>query len=228
LNALTWTAGLGIALLVPMGMGAFAAEPATGSIYTCVDSNGRRITSDRPISACLDREQRELGATGNVRRIIGPSLTEHERTLQAAQQRKQEEEQNRIAEDRRRERVLIARYPDKATHDAERAAALESVDAVAATAVNRINELKDRRKAIDAEMEFYQKDPAKAPMSLRRKLVSNDADIEEQQRFIAAQGQEKNRISKRFDAELAQLKQLWAARASVPAAPPGKTEAAAR
>ena len=65
-------------------------------------------------------------------------------------------------------------------------------------------------------------------MSLRRKLVSNDADIEEQQRFIAAQGQEKNRISKRFDAELAQLKQLWAARASVPAAPPGKTEAAAR
>lgn len=228
MNAYGRIAGWVIALLLPAGMGALAADTGTGSIYTCVDANGRRITSDRPISACLDREQRELGATGTVRRIIGPSLTEHERALQAAQQRKLEEEQNRIAEERRRERVLISRYPDRAAHDTERAAALESVDAVTATAVKRIEELKDRRKAIDAEMEFYQKDPAKAPMKLRRQLASNEADIEEQQRFIAGQDQEKRRIHKRFDAELAQLKQLWAARAPVPAVLPGGAAAAAR
>ncbi|MCO5104756.1 MAG: DUF4124 domain-containing protein [Burkholderiaceae bacterium] len=207
-------------------MGALAAETA-GSIYTCVDANGRRITSDRPIPACLDREQRELGATGTVRRVIGPSLTEHERAQLEAQKRKQEEERNRIADERRRERVLISRYPDRAAHDAERAAALESVDVVTATAVKRIDELKERRKALDSEMEFYQKDPAKAPMKLRRELASNEADIEEQQRFIAGQDQEKQRIHKRFDAELAQLRQLWAARAAVPAVLPGGAAAAA-
>ena len=31
---------------------------AQAAIYTCVDAQGRRITSDRPIAACMDREQR--------------------------------------------------------------------------------------------------------------------------------------------------------------------------
>jgi hypothetical protein len=59
-------------------------------------------------------------------------------------------------------------------------------------------------------MEFYQKDPAKAPMALRRKIAENDEDMEEQQRFVANQDLEKRRIHQRFDAELAQLRRLWA------------------
>ncbi len=29
------------------------------AIYTCTDAQGRRITSDRPIAACIDRPQRD-------------------------------------------------------------------------------------------------------------------------------------------------------------------------
>ena len=36
-------------------------------IYTCVDAKGRRLTSDRPIMECIDREQNELSAGGTVR-----------------------------------------------------------------------------------------------------------------------------------------------------------------
>ena len=202
---------VGGVLLATLGADwAWAQAPGTsGGIYTCVDRNGRRLTADRPIAECLDREQRELGPSGIVRRQIGPSLTEHERAAQEAQRRKEAEARARELEERRRERALTARYPDKATHDMERAAAIQLVDDVTATAEKRLVELAQQRKAFDVEMEFYKKDPNKAPMSLRRKIAENEESIAEQQRFIAGQDQEKRRVHQRFDVELAQLRKLW-------------------
>ena len=202
---------VGGVLLATLGADlAWAQAPGTsGGIYTCVDRNGRRLTADRPIAECLDREQRELGPSGIVRRQIGPSLTEQERAAQEAQRRKEAEARARELEERRRERVLTARYPDKATHDVERAAAIQMVDDVTATAEKRLVELAQQRKAFDVEMEFYKKDPNKAPMALRRKIAENEESIAEQQRFIAGQDQEKRRVHQRFDVELAQLRKLW-------------------
>ena len=202
---------VGGVLLATLGADwARAQAPGTsGGIYTCVDRNGRRLTADRPIAECLDREQRELGPSGIVRRQIGPSLTEQERAAQEAQRRKEAEARARELEERRRERALTARYPDKATHDVERAAAIQLVDDVTATAEKRLVELAQQRKAFDVEMEFYKKDPSKAPMSLRRKIAENEESIAEQQRFIAGQDQEKRRVHQRFDVELAQLRKLW-------------------
>ncbi|CAN7676169.1 DUF4124 domain-containing protein [Acidovorax sp. LjRoot118] len=180
-----------------------------GSIYTCVDRNGRRLTADRPIAECVDREQRELGPSGIVRRQIGPTLTEQERAALEVRQRKEAEERSRALEERRRERALTSRYPDKAAHDVERKAAIQMVEDVAATAQKRIVELRQQRQAMDTEMEFYKKDPNKAPMTLRRKIAENDDSIAEQQRFIGGQDDEKRRVHQRFDVELAQLRKLW-------------------
>ena len=83
------------------------------------------------------------------------------------------------------------------------------MDDVTATAEKRINELKAERKKLDTEMEFYKKDPNKAPMTLRRKIGEVEESVAEQQRFIAGQDQEKRRVHARFDAELAQLRKLW-------------------
>jgi hypothetical protein len=201
-----------------------AQEPA-GGIYTCVDRNGRRLTADRPIPECLDREQRELSPSGTVRRQIGPSLSENDRAVQEAQRRKEAEDRARVLEERRRERALTARYPDKATHDVERAAAIQLVDDVTATAEKRIAELKQQRKGFDTEMEFYKRDPNKAPMTLRRKIAENEDSIAEQQRFLAGQDQEKRRVHQRFDLELAQLRKLWDAQ-RLPAAPTAAASAA--
>lgn len=200
-------------------------------VYTCIDKSGRRITADRPIADCVDREQRILDTTGTERRRIGPTLTEHERAAQEAQRRKDALERARIAEERRRERVLVARYPDEAAHQTEREAAIAQVDEVIAVARKRIQDLKGERTRIDAELEFYQRNPLKAPVKLQRQIAENDQHMDEQLRFLTAQDQEKRRIHQRFDTELAQLRQLWAAQraASVQWAPtpgaPGATPA---
>lgn len=209
MSNLDWVKGGVVAAALVCVTGLAYAQAAGGSIYTCIDRNGRKLTADRPIPECLDREQRELGPTGIVRRQIGPSLTEQERAAVEAQRRKEAEERSRQVEERRRERVLTARYPDKASHDVERAAAIAMVDDVTATAEKRIVELREQRKTFDAEMEFYKKDPNKAPMTLRRRIAENEDSIAEQQKFLAGQDQEKRRVHQRFDTELAQLRRLW-------------------
>ncbi|GAO26053.1 hypothetical protein ALISP_5873 [Alicycliphilus sp. B1] len=205
---LACAAGLALGALAP----AWAQQGKTAQeVYTCIDRQGRRITSDRPIAECVDREQRVLDHTGTERRRIGPTLTEHERAAQEAQRRKEAEERARFLEERRRERVLLARYPDEAAHQAEREAAIDQVEEVIVVAHKRIQALKAERRRIDVELEFYRGDPAKAPAKLQRQIAENDQALAEQQRFLVAQDLEKRRIHQRFDAELAQLRQLWAA-----------------
>ncbi|OGB19585.1 MAG: DUF4124 domain-containing protein [Burkholderiales bacterium RIFCSPHIGHO2_02_FULL_66_10] len=178
-------------------------------IYTCIDSKGRRITSDRPITECLDREQRELTGSGTVKRVVPPSYTAEERARIDAQKKAEEALQARIAEEKRRDRALLIRYPNKPVHDKERADALAQIDEVISAVNKRAQALLDQRKDISAELEFYQNDVSKAPLWLRRKLEDNEQQVAVQQRFVVEQTQEKQRLNARFDEELVKLRQLW-------------------
>ena len=202
-----WTVQLRIFLLL-LGAGCAGLAQAQ-SIYSCTDSKGRKLTSDRPIQECLDREQRELNPSGSTKRAVGPSLTAAEREQAEAQQRKEAEQNARVNEERRRNRALLMRYPDRAAHDREREASLKQVDAVIEAANKRLGELSQQRAAIDTEMEFYKKDPSKAPAKVRRQMAEHEESVRGQQRFIDDQQQEKKRINERFDEELLRLKPLW-------------------
>lgn len=200
---------LGLLLLVGFDP-AWAQQSNSSGIYTCVDSKGRRLTSDRPIAECLDREQRELSPSGTVRRTHGPSLTAVERAVQEEKDRKAAEEKFRVAEEKRREKVLLARYPNRTSHDRERAQALIAQEAVVAEAAKRVTELDAQKKKLVTETEFYKADMSKMPAQLKRKLEENEQQIAAQKRFMANQDEEKQRINARFDEELARLKVLWA------------------
>ena len=193
-----------------------AAQSA--GIYTCVDAKGRKITSDRPIVDCIDREQVELNPSGTVRRKVGPSLTAQERAAEEAKEREAAEERARRVEEKRRDHALLVRYPYRSVHDAERSEALAQIDVVIKAAQQRLTELQQQRKKIDTEMEFYKKDPSKAPPSVRRQLEDNDHSMAVQKRFIGDQESEIKRVNARFDEELVRLKGLWPTTAQVPAA----------
>lgn len=202
-------AGLLLALAAPAVP---AQEKKGGGIYSCVDSKGRRLTSDRPIVDCLDREQKELGASGTVRRVVPPSYTAEERARIEEQRRAEELERSRIAEEKRRERALLIRYPTQAMHDKERAEALKQIDEVIEAVKKRVTELGRQRQEIDQELEFYQNDPKKAPPWLQRKLEDNAQQVQVQTRFLSDQNLEKQRVNARFDEELVKLRALWTKR----------------
>ena len=188
---------------------AFAQSGLAQGIYTCVDAQGRKLTSDRPIPECIDREQKLLNPSGTVKQKIGPTLTAAERTAQEAKEKQELEDRNRIAEEHRRDKALLARYPTRAAHDKERNEALAQVTAVSKAASTRLNELAAQRKKLDDEMEFYKKDPTKAPEYLRRQVEENNQSAVVQKRFIVEQEEEVRRVNGRFDDELVRLRQLW-------------------
>ena len=216
-----------VALVLAAGSAGFAqAQNAQGGIYSCVDAKGRKITSDRPIPDCIDREQKVLNPSGTVKGRVGPTLTAQERAEQETKEKQAAAERLRKEEEKRRDRALLVRYPERAVHDAERAEALNQISVVKAAAANRVVELQRQKTAIDAEMEFYKKDPSKAPLAVKRQVEENAKSIAVQHRFITDQDGEIARVNARFDEELVRLKELWKLRApaagvaTAPAKPP--------
>ncbi|MDZ7922343.1 DUF4124 domain-containing protein [Rhodoferax sp.] len=203
-----WVLG---AIATVAGVTAWAqAQPVPGGVYTCIDAKGRKLTADRPIVECIDREQKVLNPSGTVRAKVGPSLTAQEKLELEQKEKREAEERSRSAEEKRRDRALLTRYPNKGVHDQERAEALAQIEAVAKAATTRLTELTRQRVAIDEEMEFYKKDPTKAPAYVRRQLEENTQSQSVQKRFIAEQEAEARRLNARFDDELVRLRQLWA------------------
>lgn len=187
---------------------------AHAEIYSCVDAKGRTITADRPIMDCLDRNQRELSSFGIVKRQIGPSLTAQEQVQQDQKDRQVAEQRAREAESKRRDRTLLLHYPNRALHDQQRAATLAQSDETIQLARKIIAELTLERKAMTRELGTYAKDPSKAPESIKLSLQDNQESLLEHQKIIADQEQEKKRVNRRFDEELARLTQLWGTKAT--------------
>jgi hypothetical protein len=199
--------------LTLVGLGAsFHGLVGAQGIYVCTDAHGRRLTSDRPIPECADREQRELSPSGLVKRVIPGAVSAQEQAQLAKQAEAEAEQRARDREQLRKDRALMNRYANQRQHDAEREKQLAMVDANLTVIQNRTRELQQQAKGFQEEMEFYKTDPSKAPTWLKRRVADNMALQEQQQQLVAAQLEEAKRVNARFDEELVRLKALWAAR----------------
>ncbi len=184
-----------------------SAESAGPGIYTCTDDKGRRLTSDRPIPDCSSREQRVLNRDGSLRTVRPPVLTADERAEREAVERRVALAKAAQADAVRRDRNLIARYPNEAAHRRSREDAQNTVRAAIRATELRVTELSTERAPILAEAEFYK---GKAlPLKLRQQLDANDAAVEAQRSSAQNQAAELVRINRLYDAELERLKRLW-------------------
>lgn len=183
--------------------------PTGTEIYTCVDASGRKLTSDRPIAACRDREQKILNPSGTVRARIGPALTAKEQEQLEISAQARRVERARLEEEKRQDRALLSRYPNQAAHDQERAKTLDHINQIRQTALERSRELLDRRQQLADEMAFYVKDPTKAPPQLQHQYQDVNQSLEVQGRVLAELDAQALRAKQRFDAELKRLQSLW-------------------
>jgi len=178
-------------------------------LYTCLDANGRKLTSDRPIAACRDREQKILNPSGTVKARVGPTLTAKEQAQLEAKARIDLIERTRIEEDRRQDRALLMRYPNPVAHEKERQQALDNIKRSKQTALTRTTELLAQRSNLADEMAFYEKDPSKAPPQLQHQYHEVNQALAVQGRLLADFDAQLIRINTRFDTELKRLTPLW-------------------
>ena len=210
---------LALSALLGAGGAAWAQpKPALGSgtIFTCVTADGRRLTSDRLIVECNDREQRILNPDGSLRAVVPAAMSPDERAAHEARQRKLAAERAAQQDAVRRDRNLMMRYRDEAAHQQAREAALDDVKKSMQISERRIQELAVERKPLLDEAEFYK--GKVMPAKLKQQLDANEASTEAQRVLIENQKAELVRVNKLYDQELARLKRLWAG------APPGSLD----
>jgi hypothetical protein len=207
-----WLALAAAALVLPAPMAWAQSTPGTlapgTGIYTCVDDQGRRLSSDRPIPACTGKEQRVLNRDGSLRRVVPPTMTAEERAEREAAERRAELQRAALADAVRRDRNLVSRFPNEASHNRAREAALDAVRSAMKATEQRSAELAAARKPLDEESEFYK--GKSIPMQLRQQIDANDAAVEAQKSAVVNQQAEMVRINRLYDEELARLRKLWA------------------
>ncbi len=183
------------------------AKPPAG-IYTCIDDKGRRITSDRPIPECTHREQQLLNRDGSVRMVVPRTLTADERAEREASERAAAEARAAQADAVRRDRNLMARYPNEAAHKRAREAALDTVRVAIRASEARLQHLAAEGKPLRDDAEFYKGRPL--PAKLKAAIDANEVAVEAQRAASANQETELGRINQLYDAELERLRRLWA------------------
>ena len=194
--------------LAALLLGAAAGVTAQTLIFTCVDASGKRFSSDRPVIECAGREQRVLNADGSLNRVLPPPLTADERAAAEERERRIVAERAAKIEAVRRDRNLLARYPNEAAHEAARTSALDDIRSASRTSQARLVSLAAERKPLMVEAEFYA--GKGLPAKLRGQLDANDAAVEAQKSLNTNQQAEVVRLNALFDADLGRLRKLWA------------------
>lgn len=183
------------------------AMAADVGIYSCTDAHGRKLTSDRPIAECIAREQRVLNADGSVRRVLPPTPTADERAEIESREQAALAERAAAKDALRRDRNLLARFPNEASHRKAREAALEASRKAVLASQGRIAQLANERKPLMAESEFFSGKPW--PAKLKQQIEANDVSVDALRSLINNQQAEIGRIDERYDAELERLRRLW-------------------
>lgn len=198
------------ALAAALAAGTLAAA-AQAQVYRCVDAQGRRLTSDRPIPECMDRVQQVVHASGVVR-TVGPSLSESEAASQQELKRQALVEQIAQRETARRDRALRARYPSPASFEQQRLATVTPLQERVAfaqqalkSALGRQQLALSRHTRAGSELEFSSK------------------QVRYQQGMLHIYEEELRTVTAQFDQHLVRLRVLWAEDAATAAAAAAST-----
>ena len=198
------------AVAIALPQAARAAETSGRAIIQC-EMNGKKVTSDRLIPECANKEQRELNPDGSLKRIIPPTPTADELTAKEQQELADKLQAAARSDAVRRDRNLMQRFPDEAAHRKAREKALDELRIAGRIYADRIAELMIEKKKLDDERYFYKNERVNKPVptQLQQKIDANDASLEAQRLLAKTQVEETTRINDLYDAEFARLRKLW-------------------
>jgi len=185
--------------LIIFVFGLFLTAIAHADFYSCKDSAGRLITSDRPIPECADKVVQVFNSNGTLKDQIAAPLTPEQRhaaELREQQRAKQIQQQEELKHE---QRYLTAHYPDETAIETARRQELNGIETKIARETHTIEtttaELNQNQKALDAI-------PKNQPVKIRAAQLKIDdltQSINESNHLIASYRQEEVTINRQFD-----------------------------
>ena len=185
------------------------AAAQSAAVYTCTTADGRVLTSDRLITECLDREQRELRPDGSVRRVIPPQLVGAAREQAEAEARAREAEERARLEQLRRDRALLQIYDSEDAIEAARERSLRIPREIMSSALERIEAFESSMSQLaSVETSSSGQTGVQEVEARDRELADLEQSIANERNLIQRQESEMERINARFDTDLARFREL--------------------
>ena len=135
---------------------AMLAAPAAHAAFKCKDEKGVTHVGDTPPAACANVVMYEVSRSGTVLRKIDPTPTGDEVKARMEEKARAEEAAKAAAEQRRKDRALLATYSSEKDIDTSRDINLKPIEGRIKSAKDRIVVVDKRIKELEAELEFYQ------------------------------------------------------------------------
>jgi hypothetical protein len=169
---------------------------AHADIYTCKDSAGHLVTSDRAVKECSDKTTEVYTNTGVLKdQLLGPLTPEQKQAAQLQEQKriKEAQEQEKL---RKEQLYLIAHYPNEQDVEIARRKALDIIDTKIASEKQVAQEATDALNNKNRNQTSNQNDQAK------NVLITDDdlkVTIQQANRHIQRYLVEKVEVNRQFD-----------------------------
>lgn len=198
-------AGFVLTSAIALAQGSVSHSRA-GSIYTCKDSNGKTLTSDRPIPECAKLPMRELRADGALRRQINPPLTRSQRRLLREKRARERAQALVERQERTRDRALLEAFPTMAVLDQSEERLLSEIQIQIDSTYRRMVELHKELQAAQAASRAYP--PGMAPSGVKQKVAQIAGAILTEDSLVKARLQEQEQIRQKYAGDADRLRVL--------------------
>ncbi len=180
--------------LALLTLGLAFALPAAARI-TCCDVDGKRTCGDPAPQQCINRAKTVFNQGGVAKEVEAPLTVEQRASRDAEAARKKEEEQ-KAAEQGRKDRALLDSYTNEREIDAARDRAIADIEKNAEQAKNRLEAAQAKQQKFDQEKEFYLKKPM--PAYLKQRIDDNAAEVAAQQKALTQKDADIAAVRARF------------------------------
>ncbi|BBO22223.1 conserved hypothetical protein [Candidatus Desulfobacillus denitrificans] len=198
---------LGLALILVTASLLPAAVAAQGrTTYCCTDDSGRQVCSDVLPQECYGKAYREISPQGRTLRRIDAPLNAEQRAAREAKDRKAREEELKRLEQERRNRALLATYASEQDIDYVRDRTIGDVRKSIQASQEKLVELADKQKKLDAEAEFYKKRPM--PPALGAQIRDNQTEMKALQTAIDGRKNDIESLKAKYEEEKLRYREL--------------------
>lgn len=185
-----------------------SVQLAHAQFYSCTDTHGRKLTSDRPIAECANKNQRQVLRSGAVK-IVAPQESRAEQYLREQELKQERRQQEQLAQIKQAQRQLALRFPNEAAYQKHCQFVLAGVEKRWEHVLTEFNALQAEREALRNQTMGNRKtgqtpktESTKRAIAIEQRLMQIDGQV---QKALA----ERNATNQQLEEQLIQLKSLW-------------------
>ena len=127
--------------------------PYAGAAFRCVDEKGRTWVGDTPPPGCANVVMEEVHKSGQVLRVIQPSMSEEQIKKKEEAEARKAEADKVAAEQKRKDQALLSTYSSEKEFDVARERNVEPLLKNIKSGQERMKAVEKREKEVAEEME---------------------------------------------------------------------------